>query len=373
MIASGCAGIELPSSQPTAIGIILSPVSNSAQPDPDRVLEAALPALTSQGQVVMVEADGSPSEIDSFRMGVETDVSPARWKDSVDNSLSSVEEVVRTWVSTDREAAPLEAITLTVRSLDPEAKREIHFFGSGLQTTGSLPMQDGRLYLEPTDVAEFLDQQGLLPQLDSISVYLHGLGSVAGAQPSLDLASLTQLEQLWVAILERAGARVELRPAPLSGAPESGLPDVSIVDLREVGTLPELTIDCSRVEINSSLISFQSGNAQYVDGDTATSVLDRLAQELVKCPGPFVVLAGTSSAGTPESRAAVAELRATKIAEELASRGIERSSIETIPAGTDHCGFVPDRDSDGNLLLLQAAANRMVVVFATDARDTVCP
>jgi hypothetical protein len=372
LILTGCSMPWEESSPSPAVAIVLSPVANSAQPDPALVVEVAAPALNSLGQLVLVESDGAPDEIGTLTMPDAGEYSPSDWDQFVSNSEGSIEAAVLASASTDAESAPLEAITAASRRLDQDRPREIHYFGSGLQTAGAMPMQNGGLYLEPIDVAEHLDEVGLLPDLRNVVVHLHGLGSVSGSQSPLDLASLTQLERMWTTVLERAGATVELHPAPFGNPPSSELPIVSDVEVRPIGTLPGIDISCTRTQLDDAVLSFVSGTAEFVDERAAAVTIDDVAEQLRGCPGPFTVLAGTSSAGTPESRASVATQRVERMAAELESRGLDPAALRTIAAATDHCGFQPDRGADGRLLLEQAAANRMVVIFATTAVDVDC-
>jgi len=372
VVLAGCTWFSAPE-QPSAVGVVISPHAHSAQPDISRVLEALEPGLRSESMFAIVESDGVPSVVQVERMPNEMGFSSADWESYRSEVDSKVRAALEGTVADYPETAPLEAITKTVRQLDPALPRIVHYMGSGLQTTGSLPMHEGQLYLDPADIAEFLEDSEQLPDLSGVTIHLHGLGSVAGDQPPLDLPATTRLEALWVTVLERAGATVVLEQAPLPDAPAAELPPVSIVQLRESAALPGADFRCERTELGDAVLSFQPDSAEYVDPIHAHETLSSIAQRLEGCPGPFVVLAGTSSAGTAESRQIVATARTERVAEDLAAMSsLDRSQFTTIPAAMDHCGFTPDRDASGQLLLDIAATNRMVVIFAAGNPDMHC-
>jgi hypothetical protein len=371
VMLAGCSFFP-PPAEPRAIAVVTSPHANSAQPLTDDVVAVLRDGFTSLSQVAVVESDGVPSVLYNETLPDQGELSVTAWQDGI-ATLSARLRTAAGTLATDPDTSPLEGITMAVRLLDPALSREIHYFGSGLQTTGSMPMTEGRLYLDPADVAEHLDETGQLPQLDGVTVHLHGLGSVAGDQLALDLPAIATLETFWVTVLERAGATVVLHPSPLTASPAPGLPPVALVALREAAPLAAVPFGCDRTELNDATLSFLHGSAEYVDPASAEAALAKIGSLLGTCPGPYTVLAGTSSTGTEELRRLVATQRAERVAQDLArASGIELSAFTTIAAATAHCGFTPDRDSEGRLILDIAASNRMVVVYAAGGPDTDC-
>ncbi len=369
---SGCSLLASP--PPVAIGLVIDSSANTLQADPAVIQQLAAPAISDQSQVVIVESDGSPSVLFERTMPDEGQTTVIGWNAEVADAEEVVAGAVLDAVPTEPETAPLEAIGLTARFLDPALERKIHYVGSGLQTGGSMPMSDGRLYHEPADVLEYLRDTEQLPVLTGITVHMHGLGAVAGAQSPLDLPAQKRLEELWRTVLLGAGADdVQFHTLALDMQPAASLPPVSSVEIRFAGALPPLALECERIELGDARLSFVSDTADYIDGPTAAGIVAEVAAVLADCPGPFVVLGGTSSAGSEEGRRSLAQARSERVADDLARvSGIDRELFATVAAATEHCGFRPDRDDRGALIPEIAAQNRVVVVFAVPDPDIEC-
>lgn len=275
---------------------------------------------------------------------------------------ADVEAAIDEAAATTEETNPLEAIAEAARSMRVvTGERNIAVATSMLQTSGALPMQHGILDADPVDVVEQLEGSRSLPHLSGYTVTLLALGESAPPQESLDEAARQRLEQLWLAILERAGATVVIGSAGAGLPPVEGLPAVTPVPIR----IAVVEVGACRAELPDSRVGFVRNSAEFLDEAEAMAVIADVAQDLENCPGTVTITGTTSSAGTPEARADTSTARAQAVARLLAEasgRPLDEFDVRGLGFDTsDEGGCIPDREG-GQLVPELAAQNRKVVI-----------
>ncbi|MCA1836111.1 MAG: OmpA family protein, partial [Actinobacteria bacterium] len=234
----------------------------------------------------------------------------------------------------------------------------------GLQTAGALRFQDqdgALLNANPDEVVAALRRTQQLPNLAGMRVVFTGLGDTAPPQQPLPAPARTVLVTLWTKIVEAAGGQAEIKQAPLPSKPTlNGLPPVTAVPVaaQAIGPLPSITV------LRDGTVGFVPDQAVFRDPDQARAVLADYAKAIIG--GKTALLTGTTASdGTPDYRLRLSEKRAGAVRDLLVSLGAPADHIRTRGLGSDFPGYVPDRDSQGNLDPVPAAQNRQVIIELT--------
>ena len=358
-------------SEPQTIGIaaVVGNHSNSATADLSNVSAQVEAALADGTIAAVVRNDGYPQAVFERTYG-EPASTPVRDRDELRGAFAvDFASSLSLTTAQTPESLPLEAIAVASRAIAAADLRTVQVYDSMLQTGGAMPLQDGRLYYEPSDIVEHLIGSGQMPDLSGVVVEIHGLGMVAAPQIALDEASRSQLVRLWTAVLTAAGASsVRIIESVPGAPPAAGLPPVTPVQINSPTPIDPQAMSCESTDISNSTLGFAGDSAIFLDEQGARATLGLVADMLLGCRGQITVTGGTSSAGTLEGRLAVATARAQAVASILAELlTIPVNSITAIGAGTDFLGFVPDRDADGVLDELLAQLNRKVIVSVVGA------
>jgi outer membrane protein OmpA-like peptidoglycan-associated protein len=259
----------------------------------------------------------------------------------------------------------LHALDLAARALSAvRGSKTILVVDSGLQTSGALRFQDpGMLSADPGEVADLLEHDNALPDLDGTEMVFSGLGDTASPQRPLTTALRKNVVAVWTAIAERAGAKVTVLEAPLTAPSRAGLPAVMPVPVPTVGHSVVPAEGSARVlELSQQTVAFVSDSSAYLDPATARKALMPLARQ-IRDRGAHVRLTGaTASAGTAAGRARLSLARADAVKRTLVELGVSASQISTSGVGSDWPGYLPDRDRAGQLVPALAAQNRKVLV-----------
>lgn len=367
VLSAGLAGC---STAPTeGVAIVTGSHANAPTPDPAPVIEEYGPDITNGFVAVVVRIDGHPEPVFS-RTYDEPASTPVKDREKLraafaDDWASSLEEST----AVEPETATLDAIAVAARALTASGTRTMHVFDSMVQTSGSMPLDGGRLADDPVDIVEGLRESGQLPDLTGIDLVLHGFGQVAEPQQVVGEADRTRLEQLWRAVFTAAAARSVTILETVPGAePSSDLPTVTPIALT-AAALPERAPECDRTQVHDALLGFAANSGEFIDKPSAIRQVQHIAEQLTGCRGRLSVSGTTSSAGTPESRADVAEARALAVARLLSEAlGIPFDDIRTHGLGMEFEGYVDDRDDQGHLIESAARLNRSVLIeFAPPA------
>lgn len=353
----GC-GAGSSNGEPGALAVIVGAHSNMVAPSLINAVRAEIDTASDLGSpaTVMVP-DGTPTASATLELATAND-NPLYKQDRV-AQLNNLIDVTR---ADTPEVDLLAALALAARSVtDAVGPQTIIVIDSGLQTAGALRFQDqdgALLDANPSEVVDLLRRTQQLPDLTGIRVVFTGLGDTAPPQQTLPQPARAVLVELWTAIVTAAGGSAEIKEAPLpSTRTLEGLPPVSIVPVavRSIGPLPSVTV------LRDGTVGFRPDQAVFRDPAAAGAVLADYAREITG--GKRAVLTGTtSSAGEEAGRLTLSRDRANAVRDLLISLGAPADRIEARGVGSDFPGYVPDRDSHGNLDPLAAAQNRQVII-----------
>ncbi|MDR6598427.1 OmpA family protein [Saccharothrix longispora] len=318
--------------------------------------------VRAHSAVTLIRVDGDPKVVFS-------DPAPAReGNENADNV--ALDEYTTAIASAFREATPAqvaEADPLTALGIAAKRVDEggtIALLDSGLQTTAPLRFDsEPLLSAEPAEVADYLREEKLLPDLTGRTVLLVGIGETAQPQPKLDNRRSANLVATWKAVAEAAGACVD--------ALDLGETTDSVVSTPRVAVVtppapPAPLTPCGEVELGEAdNVSFLPDSAEFKDRPAARRTLEQLAG-VVRDERQRVELVGrTASSGPEAGRISLSAQRADAVKGVLEELGVEAGRITTRGVGTNWPTHVPDIGPGGVLLPGPAAQNRKVVVKLT--------
>ena len=355
------------------LGIVLGYRANSLTP----VFSAALTSQTQSlisaaanakppSTIVVTEIDGAPEPqyVGAFST---TSVNSAGKQQDLDQYQSNLLAGMGSLKPAHPQADILTAIRKTAEQMT--GKGTIIVADSGLQTTDPLDFRrPGLLEAAPGDIAKSLLSQGELPDLHGKRIILAGIGQSTAPQPDLDLPLITDLKNIWNAVLTAAGACVSYQPnatsSSLSPTP-AGYPPVGIVPLPVPPPPPSGTSVCGTTSFpDSGTVGFEQGSTDFRQPDKATAVLQAYAAKVKPLlPGITIQVVGTTATwGTEQYRLDLSARRAQTVAAVLEKSGIPSSVLQPKGVGTDWPTHVKDVKSSGELDPVLAEQNRSVVL-----------
>jgi OOP family OmpA-OmpF porin len=256
------------------------------------------------------------------------------------------------------EANVLSALDLAASSVEKGGR--IIMVDSGLQTTAPLDFRNpGQFSAEPSQVVDFLKQQGLLPDLTGKNVLLSGFGYTAQPQAPLNQKWRDNVISQWTAIVQAGGGCVEVDRRPNTAGVLANKPPVTPVT-------PPATVSfagCGDTALtDADRVGFVTGTDKFTDPAGARTTLGRLAAKLKNGSQHVTLIGSTSSEGGDEINNPLSTKRADRVRAELVSLGISPDRITAKGVGAHLEGRADDRAADGSLLPGPAALNRKVVV-----------
>ncbi len=186
---------------------------------------------------------------------------------------------------------------------------------------------------------------------------LEGLGDVAPPQEPLGEARRRNVIAIWEAILRAAGAVVHFEDMPLSGEPDSDLPDVKEVPLEQGPTC-----DGGVSELDSADVAFLPDSANFANPETVRKVLDPVATQLVGSGAIAAPICTTADAGDLQGQRKLSFRRAEAVRAELIALGVRADRLTVEGLGSDFPRYVEDHLPDGTLDPGAAALNRKVFI-----------
>lgn len=360
ILSTGC-GDAQSSAAPGALAVIVGAHSNMMAPSILDTAETEIDTASALGSpATVIVDDGNPAASAPVSLKAAND-NPLYQQDKVDQLKKSIDKA-----RADKpEVNLLAALDLAARSVgDATGPKTIVVIDSGLQTAGALRFQDqdgALLNANPDEVVAALRRMQQLPNLAGMRVVFTGLGDTAPPQQPLPAPARTVLVTLWTKIVEAAGGQAEIKQAPLPSRPTlNGLPPVTAVPVaaQAIGPLPSITV------LRDGTVGFVPDQAVFRDPDQTRAVLADYAKAIIG--GKTALLTGTTASdGTPDYRLRLSEKRAGAVRDLLVSLGAPADHIRTRGLGSDFPGYVPDRDSQGNLDPVPAAQNRQVIIELT--------
>ncbi|MDR1464752.1 MAG: OmpA family protein [Oscillospiraceae bacterium] len=378
---TGCGDTPLPAE--AAVSIVLGDHGNSyalnlSNPD----LVSAVASAAANGYISVVRCDGQPELVSADIYAV-----PAQYRNADPQKLQNdarqrAAKILAnlTGVKAEQpELDTLEALWTAVDSFDaaPDCQtREVIVIDTGLSTKGKLDFRGNLLSADPAVIADFLDEQGALPDFTGITVKWFQLGDVAQPQAPLSHGQVNQLKQIWTAIIEKKGGTVEFSkmPAVPRANDPADYPAISTVPLP-----PETTLlfDPTKATIfTEQQMRFIAETANYIDPAAAMTALRPAAEYMVAYPQFTALLIGTTATGNRERCLKLSNDRAVAVRDTLISLGVPKRQIVTMGLGFDDPWHIPDTDTNGNWIEALAAQNRKVVLMdaaSQGAKDILHP
>jgi outer membrane protein OmpA-like peptidoglycan-associated protein len=359
----GCGGqAPAPPHDPGGVALVVGGRSNMPRPAlTGQAREHVQEAFRSRDTVFIIGVSGTPKLLYTEKIKSRCD-SERACDAAAKDYLHKVDALVAKVTADSPEADQLGAIATAadrLRALTGKGPRRIVVIDNGLQTVGDMPLQaPGALAVDPQEQAASVVQNKSLPSLAGIDVLLNSLGTGYAPQPDLGRPAQLRVEELWRAVLTKAGARVTIVPNELdeSQAPTPNQPAVTPVVLDQrpvVGDGP-----CFR--IREDQVGFQPGKDVFRDSAAAREVLAPIAEELKKQKLAISVIGTTALPEQPPFPLSTA--RAKRVAGVLSELGVHQNSMIIGGVGTGFSGFKPDTRLDGSLIPSLAMQNRLVIV-----------
>ena len=351
-------GAPEPPRAPGRTALVIGHRANMPAPQiPVQAQDIVDTAISSQDLLTVVEVGGTPKVVYTQQLERRCG-SP----DTCDSELAQyrgvVAQILAQVKATTPEANLLEAIAVAARGMaDATGPKNIVIVDSGLQTTGEMPMQgDGALDANPAEVARTLQEGGRLEKaLGGVTVTLIGLGDAHSPQPPLPQRDRDNLKAIWTAVLQAAGATVNVVSAPLSDVdPGPDLPPVAVVPVNRQDP------PCTR-RLREDQVGFLPNRADFRDAAQARSVLAPIAESL-HAPGSQATLTGTTALPEATGPDSLSNRRAQAVRDLLVGLGVSGAALTTKGVGTSFAGYVDPKAPDGVFKETVAVGNRLVIV-----------
>lgn len=368
---AGCGGTSdaaVADSPGGALTIVVGAHSNAPRPSLDGAAGSARDLALQQGaRLAMVVADGAPFQ---------QDLSPLLAAGAADVpeqqrplSPRAIDDAVAGARARSPESDLLAALTLAGKSLGGQrGLRTLVVLDSGLSTAGVVNFTEpGMLDADPQDVATFLANSRLLPNLTGVSVVFEGIGETAAPQQPLGRARRTRLESIWTAVVKKAGAEtVQIERPPSANPPAADLPPVTPVT---VGT--GYVCSPGQMVLTGGGLGFQPGSGKFQDPAAALEALRPIIEQVRDAGIPTDMFGTDAAVGDPPERRKRSEERAQTVANLFIALGMPMSELRVEGQGSNFDGYVNDRDSLDRVLPAAAAQNRKVILKF--ARPVRCP
>lgn len=218
--------------------------------------------------------------------------------------------------------------------IDNRTQKRILVFSNAIQTAGDLRLQES-FEARPDDISKSLEDSDALPALDGIDVEFYGIGQTTGEQPVFSTKSINKLEEIWSAIISRAGGHFSNKGSidVKAGNPQG--PPIAIVSPLYV---PPVVVKCSATLTDENL-AFKADSADFISADKADETFKTLSQQFGanNCRGTISVSGFTTNFGTKAQQKQIATSRAKVVAEAL-SKLIPNMDVLHTGVGYDGTG-----------------------------------
>jgi outer membrane protein OmpA-like peptidoglycan-associated protein len=370
-LAAGLAGCS-DSVEPTGgLAIVVGARNNMPPPSfTGKAVEAREDALVSQAYLSVVVADGAPFQMDGAGVLVARDENAVVQKQDRERHRQAIDATLAEARAETPETDLLGALDLAARGISSApGDHTLVVLDSGLSTVDPLDFRTpGLIDFDPVELANSLKVAGELPDLSRVDVVFQGLGDTASPQEKLRRPQRLSLIEIWVAIVEAAGARsVEVEESPLSGEPVADLPPVTPVSFAN-----GMSCEGNAVSLSGGDVAFQPNSAVFKDRAAASAVVEPVAQQLLSGQMTARLTGTTADVGDETGQVRLSEERAQAVLDLLVSLRVPGDRLSAVGLGSDFPEYVPDHDAEGNLVPEAAALNRKVMVTIDGAAAINC-
>ena len=361
--------------QPVSVSVVVGAHSNAnvISPNAQEIGEQLYQCAYTYGTVSLIRADGKPEEFMKAKIQEPTTkgLSESKLKSIAEGYQSEIFAAFQTdGMAKVEEVDTLEAIRLAANSLKTitEGDKYLVIADTGLSTTGYVNFCADDLFNTPTeDIAQALEDEKAIPDLEGVHVTWLYAGQVAEPQQTLSEVQKDKLIEIWSAILEKAGAAsIDFRPDSASSTPYTDLPNVSTVnaDDRNIDVTP-----LTKMILDSESVSFVGDQAVFVDEAQAKQAISGVAQTLRAPPVNEVYVAGCTASlpGKEDFCQNLSEDRAQAVVDVLKELGVPEEQMTAVGMGNQAPWHLEDLDAAGKQIESIAQQNRCVVVL--DSQD----
>jgi hypothetical protein len=316
-------------------------------------------AVSQESYFSLVVADGAPFVAEAGPLRVAGDTVGAQQEEREVNR-QRVDDAVASARARTPETDLLAALRVAAESIqDHRGHRSIVVLDSGLSTTGALDFTNPDvLDAVPQELADALGLSRRLPPVTGMSVHFVGLGNTAPPQEPLDAIRRVQLQAIWTAITDTAGAsHVETESAPTDDPPADRLPPVTPV------AVPR-GYECTGnvMTITGGRLAYWPYTSSFVDPALAEEILLPVGQQL-KAGLVTALLEGTV-AGVRDTgeQLMLSYLQSQAIADVWLRQDVPIQLITVVGLGSDFPGRLPEQDATGAFDPVAAEANRRITI-----------
>ena len=369
------------SSKP-AVAYIIGEVKNSPKVDMSLPIinDTLVDCAKNFGHAYAIRIDGAPKlELDKS-LDIEErfkKASKERLNIDANNKASAFLDEMNDIKAVTAEVDYLEALRCASDSINQGTEdftdKTIICCGSGISTTGYLNCNNNVLNASPENIADMLEEECILPDLNGVKVYWVGMGKVEAPQTKLSPKQVMQLEDIWKAVIERAGGVFEpttLADKDTESNASSSLPEVSVVSLPaeqpihfSSASLDTVSPEEAFVEptiLSESQITFVGDSAEYVNPDEALKTIRPIAEYLCKNSSVNILLVGaTAGDSTNDYTSNLSQKRSDSVKNTLVKLGVSSDRIISVGMGTNDPWHIPNAGTTGSL----ASDNRKVVIL----------
>ena len=372
LVASGVAVAALaacgtPAEAAAPNGAVAFVVGAHANVPPARLSGAAASArdiaVAQQSFYSVVVADGAPFVADSGTLQATGDTTAAR-QESRDANRGHIDDVVASARARTPETDLLKALQVAADSIRAKpGHRNIVVLDSGLSTTGALDFRaPDVLDAVPQELADALGTAQQLPGLAGMSVHFVGLGETAEPQADLDRVRRSQLVSIWTTIAKTAAASLVEVESSAGAAPDTGASAADLPPVTPVVVPPGYSCSGNVMTITGGDLAYQPYSDKFLDPATAEQILRPIAEQ-VQAGGLTAVFHGMSADIRDRSeQLMLTYLQAQRIADMWLGFGVPVQQLTVVGVGSDFPGHRPERDENGNLDPVVAAANRFITI-----------
>lgn len=247
----------------------------------------------------------------------------------------------------------------------------IYVFDTGLSTSG---IDFTELDMETNSaeaVVERLRDESLLPDLTGIDIIWYGFCDIAEPQEKLSNEQQEDIREIWIKVLNEAGADVHFMSDISTDRFDIELPDIRVVPPRSTGITWDSTPDTLEIQkiFEPEKIQFVPDQAEFIDYEEAVKALEKCANFLLEHPTTIVYVIGTTATGNTEFCRELSMDRAVAVKEILVSYGVQESQL--IPRGLGYWApwHIQDKDEDGNQIEQYACENRSVIIMDVNGEE----
>lgn len=343
-----------------ALAVVVGAHANTPPPALTGAAAGARDLAVSQGSYFsVVVADGAPFVAEAGPLRVTAETLEAQQEERAENR-QRVDDAVASARAQTPETDLLAALRVAAESIqDRPGPHRIVVVDSGLSTTGALDFRDSDvLDAVPQELADALGLGRQLPPVGGMSVQFVGLGNTAAPQEPLDEIRRVQLQLIWTAIAETAGAsQVDVESAPADGTPAADLPPVTPVALPRgyecVGNVMTIT---------GGRLAFWPYTSSFMDPELAEEIL-RPVGEQVRAGMVTALLEGTAADVRDVSeQMMLSYLQPQAIADMWLAQDVPIQLLTVVGVGNDFEGRRPEVDDTGAFDPVAAEANRRITI-----------